>query len=82
MSQSLKEILHFIKTQPIRISVFGEFSAGKTTFINGLIGEAILTVAVDPTTAVPTYIRYAQEFNILVYLQNGKISTNKSSLIN
>ena len=67
-----KEILTFIKEQPIRISVFGEFSSGKTTFINGLIGEAILSVAVDPTTAVPTYIRFAKEFNILVHLNNDE----------
>ena len=64
--------LKFIEEQPIRISVFGEFSSGKTTFINGLIGEAILSVAVDPTTAVPTYIRFAREFNILVHLNNEK----------
>ena len=67
-----KETLKFIENQPIRISVFGEFSSGKTTFINGLIGEAILSVAVDPTTAVPTYIRFAKEFNILVHLNNSE----------
>ncbi|MBT5428266.1 MAG: hypothetical protein HOK84_18825 [Bacteroidetes bacterium] len=66
------EILKFVESQPIRISVFGEFSSGKTTFINAIIGEAILSVAVDPTTAVPTYIRYAKEFNILVQLHTGE----------
>ena len=71
-SLSHKEILKFIEDQPIRISIFGEFSSGKTTLINGLIGEAILSVAVDPTTAVPTYIRYAKEFNVLVHLINGE----------
>jgi len=70
---SIPQIIDYLKSQPIRISVFGEFSSGKTTFLNGLIGEAILSVAVDPTTAVPTYIRYAREFNILVHLHNGSI---------
>jgi len=69
---SQKEIISYLKEQPIRVSVFGEFGTGKTTFINALIGEAILSVAVDPTTAVPTYIRYAREFNILVQLINGE----------
>ena len=69
---SQKEIISYLKEQPIRISVFGEYSSGKTTFINALIGEAILSVAVDPTTAVPTYIRYAREFNIIVNLKNEK----------
>ncbi len=61
-----KEIIDFIAKSPIRVSVFGEFSAGKSTFLNALIGEEFLTVAVEPTTAVPTYIRYAREFNIIV----------------
>ena len=40
---SQKEIISYLKEQPIRISVFGEFGSGKTTFINALIGEAILS---------------------------------------
>ena len=71
--ETVQNIIEYLKSQPIRISVFGEFSSGKTTFINGLIGEAILSVAVDPTTAVPTYIQYAREFNITVHLKDGNI---------
>jgi signal recognition particle receptor subunit beta len=69
----LPEILDFLSKSPIRISVFGEFSAGKSTFINALIGEDILSVAVEPTTAVPTYVRYAREFNIFVHQSNGTV---------
>ena len=57
----------------IKVSVFGEFSSGKTTFLYALINENILTVAYEPTTAVPTRIRYAKTFNILVYKLSDKI---------
>jgi len=67
MDRSLKEIVEYLKTEKIKVSVFGEFSSGKTTFLNALINEDILAVAYEPTTAVPTRIRYGKIFNILVY---------------
>jgi|GEM_PF-6142185 len=67
---AFEDIISFLKTAPIRLAVFGEFSCGKSTFLNALIGEKILSVAVEPTTAVPTYIRYAREFNIIVHQTN------------
>lgn len=39
-----------------RIAVVGEFSSGKSTFINGLIGKDILKHATIETTATVTYI--------------------------
>ncbi len=71
--EKIEDIIGFLKTTPVRISVFGEFSAGKSTFINALIGEDILSVAVEPTTAVPTHIQYAREFNIQIKLKNGTL---------
>jgi len=65
------ELVDYLKSEPVRIAVFGEFSAGKTTVLNALIGEEILSVAVDPTTAVPTRVRYGREFNIFVERTDG-----------
>lgn len=70
--QELERILAFLQEAPVRISVFGEFSAGKSTFLNALMGEEILSVATEPTTAVPTFIRYAREFNIEIQRQDGQ----------
>ncbi|MDE6134204.1 MAG: dynamin family protein, partial [Muribaculaceae bacterium] len=39
------------------LAVVGEFSSGKSTFINALAGERLLKDAVMPTTASATYIR-------------------------
>lgn len=39
------------------LAVIGEFSSGKSTFINGLLGTRLLKEAVTPTTACATYIQ-------------------------
>ena len=69
---NISEISKYLKTEKIKVSVFGEFSSGKTTFLNAIINENILTAAYEPTTAVPTRIRYAKTFNILVYKLSDK----------
>jgi len=66
------ELISHLNESSIRIAVFGEFSAGKTTVLNALIKEEILSVAVEPTTAVPTRVRYGREFNIFVERTDGK----------
>ena len=40
------------------VAVVGEFSRGKSTFINGLLGKDILPVGDLPTTAMLTHIKY------------------------
>ncbi len=34
----------------------GAFSAGKSSFINALLGKRLLPVEIDPTTSLPTYL--------------------------
>ncbi|TVT29566.1 hypothetical protein FO441_04590 [Salinicoccus cyprini] len=61
----------------VNISVFGGFSAGKTTFINALMGGAHLTTSPNPTTATITEItgsggshaRYKTEADLVQSLQ-------------
>src|SRR5690606_28193162 len=37
--------------QPLLVTIMGEFSSGKSTFINALIGEEVAATGVTPTTA-------------------------------
>lgn len=43
------------------IGVGGAFSAGKSSFLNTLLGSKKLVVQVDPTTSVPTYLMFGDE---------------------
>lgn len=47
----------------------GAFSAGKSSLINALMGEALMVVEVDPTTALPAYVLGGEEDAI--YALNG-----------
>ncbi|MBV9546100.1 MAG: dynamin family protein, partial [Chloroflexi bacterium] len=45
--------------EPFLLVIVGEFNAGKSAFINALMGDSILREGVTPTTAVITRVRYA-----------------------
>jgi small GTP-binding protein len=46
------------RTRPLRLAVVGEFNAGKSTFINALLGAEVTPVGVLPTTAVLHRLRW------------------------
>ncbi len=49
------------RVRPVRIAIVGEFNAGKSTFINALMGADIAPTGVLPTTATLHHLRYAQD---------------------
>jgi GTP-binding protein EngB required for normal cell division len=53
--------------EKFKIMVVGEFSSGKSTFLNALIKDNILPVAVRPTTATINLIKYSEEKKILLH---------------
>lgn len=56
-SSRAQELLDDLNNKEFRVSIVGEFSAGKSTFLNALIGKDILPHAVNETTATVTYIK-------------------------
>lgn len=44
--------------RPFLLTVLGEFNAGKSTFINALLGEKILSIGDVPTTATISLLKY------------------------
>lgn len=55
--KELKEKKNRIENRDLTIALFGAFSAGKSSFSNALIGERVLPVSPNPTTAVINRIR-------------------------
>jgi small GTP-binding protein len=57
------------RARPVRIAVVGEFNAGKSTFINALIGADVAPTGVLPTTATLHHLRYATDPIARVHLR-------------
>jgi GTP-binding protein EngB required for normal cell division len=49
------------RTRPLRLAIVGEFNAGKSTFINALIGADVAPTGVLPTTATLHHLRWAPD---------------------
>jgi GTP-binding protein EngB required for normal cell division len=49
------------RSRPVRLAVVGEFNAGKSTFINALIGADVAPTGVLPTTATLHHLRWAPD---------------------
>lgn len=62
---------HDISQDLYTFVVVGEFSSGKSTFINALINDTILPTGITPTTATINVIQYADTPSIDVYTSEG-----------
>jgi small GTP-binding protein len=49
------------RERPVRVAVVGEFNAGKSTFINALVGADVAPTGVLPTTATLHLLRYGPD---------------------
>jgi len=65
-AQGLEEIKKDTKKQTFSVAVVGEFSRGKSTFVNKLFGRDFLPVANMPTTAILTRIKHSERESITV----------------
>ena len=68
---ALDEIIDHVNA-PLMIMVMGEFSTGKSTFINAMVGKEVAAVNATPTTAVITKLCYGPEDKICVHRIDGK----------
>jgi GTPase SAR1 family protein len=66
-----------IVEKPLKLAVLGEFSSGKSTFINRLIGKEILPTGITPVTSVVTILEYGEEEKIEVVYKNHEGETVK-----
>ncbi|MHC5831381.1 MAG: dynamin family protein, partial [Nostoc sp.] len=72
MIEEVKEISQKIQSQRFRISVLGEFSQGKSTLLNALLGEEIQPVRVIPCTGMVTVLKYGTEKRVICRYKDGR----------
>ena len=56
----------------VDVAVLGQFKAGKSSFLNGLIGAPVVPVDVLPSTAVVTRIGYGEKERVTVHVLGGE----------
>lgn len=80
--EQLKRTLERILDQSFRIAVVGEFSSGKSTFINALIGKDILKHGASETTATITEIENISDKDtddyFEAYFEDGSVKTDNN----
>lgn len=59
--------------QPLLLTVVGEFSAGKSTFINALFGRTILPMRNVETTATITVLQYGEKPKIQIFYNDHRV---------
>lgn len=58
--------------QPLLVTVMGEFSSGKSTFINAFIGEEVAPTGITPTTATINVVKYGRERGGRILYRDGR----------
>jgi len=59
--------------RPLAIAIMGEFSAGKSTFVNALLGEAVAPMGVLPTTTTINVFRRGATGGARVHYRDGRV---------
>lgn len=71
-NENIDDLLHKTKGTSFKLLVMGEFSSGKSAFINVLLGEKLLPEGAVPMTALITEIYYGREKKVIMYPRPGK----------
>ena len=60
-TQRMRKILTRMENDTFHLLIVGEFSRGKSTFVNALLGRKILPASKNPTTAIISKIVYGEK---------------------
>lgn len=81
IAECVDKVNNIIKDDKVKVAVLGEFSSGKSTFINALLRNKLLSYADEPTTSINTYITYGEKEKTTVIFNNGsKKLINKNNI--
>lgn len=73
--------LESIIDEPIKIAIVGQFSSGKSTFLNALLGKEILPSGITPITSKVCEIRYGEAYELEVRYKDSSIKHKPLSFL-
>ncbi|MFA6788289.1 MAG: dynamin family protein [Arcobacteraceae bacterium] len=56
---------------PMEVAITGQFSAGKSTFLNALLSKNILPTGITPVTSKVNFINYGEEYKLKITYKSG-----------
>ncbi|HLO86431.1 MAG TPA: dynamin family protein [Nostocaceae cyanobacterium] len=68
----VNQIFEKVKSQKFRITVIGEFSQGKSTLLNALLGEEIQPVRAVPCSGAVTVLKYGTNKRVTCHYKDGR----------
>lgn len=75
--EKLQEIKRRLDDPYFNLAIIGDFSSGKSSFINGIIHQDLLKTATLATTAIPTRIRWNSMFReVEIHLRENRSSSS------
>jgi len=66
------DTLHVRAKEPMRVAITGQFSSGKSTFLNALLSKNVLPTGITPVTSKVNYIKYGDELKIKIHYKDGR----------
>ncbi|TWI73051.1 dynamin family protein [Desulfobotulus alkaliphilus] len=72
-AEKLDELKKEVENFKVRLPLIGPFSAGKSTLINTLLDQDLLAIEIDPTTALPAEIHYAEQNRFSLCLEDESL---------
>ncbi|MEA5510641.1 dynamin family protein [Crocosphaera sp. UHCC 0190] len=70
--KELETISQFLNSEAFRVAVVGEYSKGKSTLLNALLGEKIQPVRTIPCTGTISVLKYGTQKRVTCVYKNGK----------
>ncbi|MBE9063079.1 dynamin family protein, partial [cf. Phormidesmis sp. LEGE 11477] len=71
LEEEVQQLAQKIQSQKFRLAVVGEFSQGKSTFLNALLGEELQPVRAIPCSGTLTVLKYGAEKRVVCYYKDG-----------
>ncbi|MEG4997544.1 dynamin family protein [Microcoleus sp. B4-D4] len=71
LTEEVTKISQRLKSQCFRVAVVGDFSKGKSTLLNALVGEKIQPARATPCSGTVTILKYGSKRRVICHYKNG-----------
>jgi len=72
LTEEIGKVSHKLRSQRFRVAVVGEFSQGKSTLLNALLGEEIQPVRAIPCSGTVTVLKYGAQKRVVCRYKDGR----------